>query len=255
MTTKLFFSVDAGFAEVGQNTWAIRHKPTFGFGYDAVSFDIDAGSKTIDGTTTALTPEESSEVAQWVSANNPHANSDELVHGVDADGYYLGLVLASQAAVVLLSGPPPGSGWRWSSEEGWARELTLAQAKAAALIDIDAAADAVYSTALGERDTEYAIAKDHAVAFASTGFTGTPPLSVTNQAQITGQSNQDAAVSILQASQSVESVTLATRLARLTAKNAVTVAGSFDALEIAMTQYQTALDAIKQTIAAEAWIE
>lgn len=53
-----------------------------------------------------------------------------VVHGVDVDGAYLGLVARAQAAAVAL-GPPPASGWRWMAGQWRPPAPTLAELKAA----------------------------------------------------------------------------------------------------------------------------
>ena len=113
-----------GTAAANGQLWTLKAKPDLGFEYEEIGYSMGGGSKSLQGTHTPLPPEDLIRIEQWLSSNNPHQQNDDLVHGADAQGQYLGLVPLQQAVTVLLA-PPPSDGeqYLWSlSEARWVRQ-------------------------------------------------------------------------------------------------------------------------------------
>lgn len=62
-------------------------------------------------------------------------DAGHVIHGVDADGAYLGLVPRVQASAVA-SGPPPDAAWRWQGAGWQPPSPTLAEQRAARWADV-----------------------------------------------------------------------------------------------------------------------
>jgi hypothetical protein len=94
------------------------------------------------------------------------SNDAVVVHGVDAAGLYLGLQPLNQVAGAVPHAPPPGDGWRWAGR--WVRDVSIAEAREAALQRIDRAAGAQrlrYITDVPGQQAVYLLKLDEAEAY------------------------------------------------------------------------------------------
>ncbi len=85
---------------------------------------MGSGSKTSQDVHSPLTQEDLLRIEQWLSHNNPYQQNNDLVHGVNAQGEYLGLVSREQAVTSLLTPPPDdGAHYLWSlAQAKWLRQ-------------------------------------------------------------------------------------------------------------------------------------
>lgn len=112
--------------------------------------------------------------------------------------------------------------------------LRLAEAKAAAVLKIDADADAIYGAVQGNRIEEYRTSEVEGSAFKAANYAGTVPPSVSSWATVKGWTAQQACDDILATAAAWRGAQAAIRAARLTrkeqAKNASDLAGVTNAL-------------------------
>ena len=97
-----------------------------------------------------------------------------------------------------------------------ARVLTVA--RATLIRQIDADTDAIYRAVQGDRAMEYVLAESDAKYFKSTGYTGTPPDSVTSWASAKGQTATWATDDILTTAAGWRQAQASIRATRLTLK-------------------------------------
>lgn len=124
------------------------------------------------------------------------SNQTELVHGVDEDGEYLGLVDVGDAFEICCGPPPQSSGWRWQWQGGWTPVVTLEAAKAGALELIDRCAGSArlkYITEVPGQAGTYIVKAEQAQAFIDAGGEGDPPPYVQAEADATGLTLLEAA--------------------------------------------------------------
>lgn len=238
-----------GTAASGGQSWALRIRPDIGIEFDALSYSMGGGSKTIGTQTIPLISEDVLRIEQWISVQNPHQTSDEYVHGADATGQYLGLVPKEQAAFVLLGPPPSDKGWRWDAEGGvWVRVLSLPEAQTQALEDIDALADGIYKAVIGGRQSEYDEAFKEAQAFVASGYSGAAGPCVTSWAFAKGLTNSWAADDIVSTAASWQGAMQTIRAARLLAKEQVRSAQTLDVVLQSMAVYSATMDSVRAGI-------
>jgi hypothetical protein len=197
----LNWSSTYGTAAANGQPWVLRTKPDIAITFDSLSYSMGGGSKTVGTQTVPLSSDEVLRIEQWIAAQNPHQTTDDLVHGADANGHYLGLVPKAKASIVLLGPPPSGVGWRWDvAKSVWVRSPTLQEASEAALRDIDLAAGQArmrYITEVPGQQATYLTKAEQATAFKAAGFKGEAPSYVKVEAQATGLTLQQAAETIL----------------------------------------------------------
>lgn len=131
---------------------------------------------------------------------------------------------------------------------GWSfEELPLAAARLVACGQIDQAADAARSSALGDslRALEYQIAADEATSFAESVYVGDPPPTVQAWMDATGMDAQPATDSILAEAAAWKQALYLIRSLRLKGKQDVLKALDHEAIE-AITD--TAIEAIQASV-------
>jgi hypothetical protein len=95
---------------------------------------------------------------------------------------------------------------------------TLATARAALIVRIDADVDAIYAAVVGNRSDEYNAANIDATAFKAAGYAGTAPASVQSWAAATGWTTHAAADDILAAAARLQALRDTIRAQRLLKK-------------------------------------
>jgi hypothetical protein len=126
------------------------------------------------------------------------SNQAVVVHGVDANGVYLGLVDPSVAARAVSRPPPEQGEWRWNAVGGWTPVPNVEEARAQALADIDSAAGLArqrYITVAPGQEGTYLVKAQQAADFMARG--GTPPPYVQAEADAMGSTPAQAAQLIL----------------------------------------------------------
>lgn len=127
-------------------------------------------------------------------------------------------------------------------------ELTtkLTEMKMSYVSAIDAGVDMIYSKTIGNRTTEYQLAETEATTYASSGYTGTAPPTVSVWAQINGWTPQQAADDILQTSSNWRAVQQTLRAQRLTTKDRLKKATTYAEIESIRSEWLVFIDVIKQ---------
>ena len=114
----------------------------------------------------------------------------------------------------------------------------LAQLQAAALLKIDADVDAIYAAALGQRQSEYALAESEAAAYKAAGYPATPvPSSVQSWATAKVQTATWAANDILTTASGWRGAQASIRAGRLARKEGARAATSPAALDTVMASW------------------
>lgn len=125
---------------------------------------------------------------------------DVVVHGVDAQGNYLGLVPVGTPFKEVL-GPPPSGEWMWDfGGNTWIRKVSLDAIKAQAVIDIDNQSGltrAKYITDVPGQAATYLLKADQATKFKDANYQGAVPGLVQSEATALGISAQAAADAII----------------------------------------------------------
>lgn len=127
-----------GEAQANGDRWRLGIKPRFGFAFDALAYADGEGTVTVGAAVRALAAPEIAELDAYLGT--PPTAGAGLVHGIGADGGYLGLVSRGEAAAVALSAPPAPSGWRWVAG-AWARVYARGESEALAWERIKAERD------------------------------------------------------------------------------------------------------------------
>lgn len=174
------------------------------------------------------------------------SNENVVVHAVDLDGFYVGLVAQEDALQVCSCAPPPGS-WRWVDGE-WQRHRTLDEVKLQALTDIDAFAGLArlkYITDVPGQSGTYLLKAEQAASFIAAGGVGDVPPYVQAEVDATGMAPLDAAqyihgLSELWAQQLGPAIERERRIGKIAVEAATSAEDVADALQAA----HTALDAI-----------
>lgn len=163
-----------------------------------------------DGSMLELTAGELAAVEAFCAEAQQAHGGLNLVHGVDADGNYMGLVQPGASVQQALSAPPvPGCRWVGGS---WVRTLSLDEEKAAAWDAIDKAAGAArvrYITDVPGQQATYMAKAEQARAYLaelSAGGTAKPGPFVEAEASATGLSASDAAKEIVTVADAWENV-------------------------------------------------
>jgi hypothetical protein len=102
---RLLWRDGAGMIASGDRCMTLLAPPVFGFAFDALRVEGNDAELEHAGKRRTLTPVELAEVHARC-AQLDAANDAARVHGVDAEGRYLGLV-AEEACAHVLDGPPP----------------------------------------------------------------------------------------------------------------------------------------------------
>ena len=127
--------------------------------------------------------------------------ADEVVvHGVDNQGNYLGLVAVGTPFKEVL-GPPPSGDWMWDfGGNTWIRKISLDAIKAQAAIDIDNQSGltrAKYITDVPGQAATYLLKADQATKYKDGNYQGAIPGLVQSEATARGISAQQAADAII----------------------------------------------------------
>lgn len=127
--------------------------------------------------------------------------ADEVVvHGVDNQGNYLGLVAVGTPFKEVL-GPPPSGDWMWDfGGNTWIRKISLDAIKAQAAIDIDNQAGLTrgkYITDVPGQAATYLLKADQATKYKAGNYQGAIPGLVQSEATARGISAQQAADDII----------------------------------------------------------
>jgi hypothetical protein len=127
----LIWSGRSGAAREPLGVWTLGVKPQLTFEFDGLSYDDSMTSNwsTLGDATTSLTADQIAECIAWVTAHSPYQATGEVVHGVDANGKYLGLthrLSTAIAAVAPHAAPDARPQWTWISNE-WLYVATLAE--------------------------------------------------------------------------------------------------------------------------------
>jgi hypothetical protein len=107
-----------------------------------------------------------------------------------------------------------------------------------ACLQIDLEVDKIYQDAVGNRVTEYQLARDQALAYQSAGYTGTVPVTVQHWADLNSQTVTWAANNILAQATAWAGAQLAIRDHRLTAKAQARVAVDQTTLDTVMAGWE-----------------
>jgi hypothetical protein len=176
------------------------------------------------------------------------SNSAVVVHGVDADGHYLGLVAPGEAHRQVPGAPPSEGVWTWNVMGGWERTPELETERAQALIDIDAAAGSArqrYITVAPGQEGTYLVKAEQARAFLAGPPDAEPPPYVAAEAQAMGGTHLQAAQLIAGlATQWNEIVGPAIEQARRGGKIAVEQATDLDGVRTALAVTLSTLSGI-----------
>lgn len=108
--------------------------------------------------------------------------------------------------------------------------------------------DVIYATVVGNRVTEYEQAKNDAIAYKASGYSGVAPASVHVWATVKGKTDQWAADDILVAASRLAAAQQAIRGARLAAAEQARAATDNAALQAAITNWAAFLVNIKSTL-------
>src|SRR3990167_3325006 len=123
------------------------------------------------------------------------------------------------------------------SREAEAAAALFPNAKASALIQIDADTDAIIKAVIGERSSEYELAEKDALAFKAAGYTGTVPSSVAVWATTKSWTATQAADDIVATAGGWRAAQAAIRAARLLRKEQVRNAADTAGITTAMTAW------------------
>jgi hypothetical protein len=110
----------------------------------------------------------------------------------------------------------------------------LTKAQVAATLRIDLEVDKIYQDAVGNRVTEYQLARDQALNYQTAGYTGTVPVMVQHWAELNTQTTQWATDSILAQAAAWATAQLAIRDHRLTSKAEARLTTDRAALDVVM---------------------
>lgn len=126
--------------------------------------------------------------------------ADVVVHGIDVQGNYLGLVPVGTPFKEVL-GPPPSGEWTWNfSSNTWIRKVSLDSIKDQAVIDIDNQSGLTrvkYITDVPGQAETYLLKADQATKFKAANYQGAVPGLVQSEATACGISAQAAADAII----------------------------------------------------------
>ena len=125
----------------------------------------------------------------------------------------------------------------WAAEQAANAAAAFPNAKAAALLKIDADTDAIYGAILGNRAEEYTSASDDAVAYKAAGYTGTVPPGVQSWATAKGWTATKAADDILATTTAWVNAQNAIRATRLARKEQVRAATDAAGISTVMTAW------------------
>jgi len=120
----------------------------------------------------------------------------------------------------------------------------LSEVKADFIAKVDTDADAIYATALGNRETEYAQAEAEAGAYRTAGYSGDVPSYVQAWASAKGKPAQWAADDILATALAWRTAQAAIRTNRLACKEAARSAQDVEALEAVQVRWNAFVAAI-----------
>lgn len=123
-------------------------------------------------------------------------------------------------------------------------ELSFSLEKSAFIVKVDADADAIYASALGNRETEYKQAEAEASAFRAAGYSGQVPEYVKAWATAKGESAQWAADSILATATAWRATQAQIRTNRLACKEAARAATTAEELAPVVAQWDAFVVAI-----------
>lgn len=113
--------------------------------------------------------------------------------------------------------------------------------KAAAVAQTYSDVDAIYSAAVGNRESEYIQAEQDARAFKATGYTGIPSAYISGWATVKGFSNQVAADAIIAKADALHTAKLALRNARFISQAEMQAATTQQQLDTAVNTWNTTL--------------
>lgn len=140
--------------------------------------------------------------------------------------------------------------WRqqWIVDDLVGDELTskISEIKNSIISSIDTGVDLIYAKTIGNRTTEYQLAETDASTYASNGYTGTVPSTVSVWAQINGWTPKQSADDILQTSSNWRAVQQTLRSQRLTTKDRIKKASTYTEIESIRSEWQVFIDVIKQ---------
>ena len=140
--------------------------------------------------------------------------------------------------------------WRqqWVVEDLAGAELSskITEMKNSSISSIDAGVDMIYAKTIGNRTTEYQLAETEAATYASSGYTGTVPPTVSGWALINGWTSSQAADDILQTSSNWRAVQQTLRSQRLTTKDRLKKASTYAEIESIRSEWLVFIDVIKQ---------
>uniref|UniRef100_A0A6M3MCL4 Putative tail protein n=1 Tax=viral metagenome TaxID=1070528 RepID=A0A6M3MCL4_9ZZZZ len=125
---------------------------------------------------------------------------------------------------------------------------TLAPARAAALVRIDADVDAIYGAAIGNRQAEYEAAERQAQVYADADYTGTAPGMVASWASAKGWTGQQAAEDILAQAAAWRGAQDAIRAQRLLRKEQVRAAADAAAINTVTAAWAGFVSLVRQQL-------
>ena len=167
--------------------------------------------------------------------------ADEVVvHGVDNQGNYLGLVAVGTPFKEVL-GPPPSGDWMWDfGGNTWIRKISLDAIKEQAAIDIDNQAGLTrvkYITDVPGQAATYLLKADQATKYKAGNYQGAIPGLVQSEATARGISAQQAADDII--AEQARWVALATRVETIRRRGKETMKNATSPQEVETIRLQT----------------
>jgi hypothetical protein len=174
--------------------------------------------------------------------------SDVLVHAVDAQGRYIGLVPEGEGIKRVLH-PPPITSARWDDANSrWVTTFSLDEHRARALVEVDAAAGAArlrFMTDVPGQAVVYVRKAEQAQRFAAAGFAGEPPPYIAREAAESGLTPQALAEQIIDTgSQWDDVLSPAIEAARMRAKRRVQTATTAEEINNVVRIAREALAAV-----------
>jgi hypothetical protein len=129
----------AGTAQTEFGAWTTRQPVIPGFvgPFTDIDYADGAGSLTDTFGVRALSDEEVAALEAWLSDNDPNANRAQVMHAVDAEGRYLGLVPVGEEGATRVMKAPRTPGLRYV-EGAWVRDRGIETIRTEALQIIDA---------------------------------------------------------------------------------------------------------------------
>ncbi len=182
----------------GDSSWNLLNRIGLPVPYDALYYEDGQGVYWLDGKEFPLDTQTISAIETYLMSNPTQGAS--VVHGVDAEGNYLGLVPRAQAHAVVPRGPKGNPAkHRWINGS-WVAMQSLAETKERLMQELDQVAGSVrtrFLTSAPGQEGTYIVKEQQAKAFAQSNFNGPVPPYIQAEADAMGGTPQQATELIL----------------------------------------------------------